>query len=186
MFREALKIVLDRLQAARSKGLVDSYVLIGGLAVSAWGIPRATQDLDFAIGLGTSRPDALAVEMRGRYQAGGDDDPLRGVIDGHVEGSGGAVRFQLIMLPDRLVRHVFESIAPMVVMDCHVPVVSWQGLVLVLLKLYGWGPQDQVDAEQILRVQRPTGEQLHVLAQQAQQLDLAEEWASLTRRIESL
>ena len=162
---------------------MDSYVLIGGLAVSAWGIPRATQDLDFAIGVGTSRPEALAVEMRGRYQAGGDDDPLRGVIDGHVEGGGGTVRFQLIMLPDRLVRHVFKSIAPMVVMDCHVPVVSWQGL--VLLKLYGWGPQAQVDAEQILRVQRPTGDQLRVLAQQAQQLDLAEEWAILSRRIES-
>lgn len=116
---------------------MESYALIGGLAVSAWGIPRATQDLDFAIGVGTSRPDLVAIEMKGDYRPGSEDDPLRGVIDGYVEAKEGSVRFQLIMLPERLMRHVFESVRPMALMDCQVPVVSWQAL--VLLKLYGGG-----------------------------------------------
>ena len=162
---------------------MESYALIGGLAVSAWGVPRATQDLDFAIGVGTSRPDSLAVEMKGHYWPGGEDDPLRGVIDGYVEAEEGSVRFQLIILPERLMRHVFESVRPMALMDYQVPVVSWQAL--VLLKLYGGGPQDRLDAEQILKVQRPTSDQLRTLSRKAEELGLTQEWDSLSHRIET-
>jgi hypothetical protein len=137
--------------------------------------------LDFAIGVGTSRPESLAIEMKGHYRPGGEDDPLRGVIDGYVEAGEGSVRYQLIMLPERLTRYVFESVRPMALMDYQVPVVSWQALVLV--KLYGGGPQDRLDAEQIFKVQRPTADQLRTLAQKAEELGLAQEWAGLSTRV---
>ncbi|BCA56464.1 hypothetical protein W02_36040 [Nitrospira sp. KM1] len=51
MFEEALAKVIVRPDAARSEGSLDSYALIGGFAVAAWGVPRATQDIDLAVGI---------------------------------------------------------------------------------------------------------------------------------------
>jgi hypothetical protein len=49
VFEEALTKVLSRLEAARVQGLLGDYALIGGFAVAAWGVPRATQEIDFAV-----------------------------------------------------------------------------------------------------------------------------------------
>ena len=58
MFQEALAEILSRLETARSRGLLSRYALIGGFAVSAWGLPRATQDFDFTIAIDQADPHA--------------------------------------------------------------------------------------------------------------------------------
>ncbi|HLZ35809.1 MAG TPA: hypothetical protein VKP13_17540 [Nitrospira sp.] len=45
---------MHRLDDAKARLLLDQYALIDGFAVSAWGLPRATQDVDSALALGSS------------------------------------------------------------------------------------------------------------------------------------
>jgi predicted nucleotidyltransferase len=64
-----LRLLLERLQEAG----ID-FVLVGGLAVNAWGYLRATRDVDLvpepsAENLG--RLDALLVELGGKVEVGG-------------------------------------------------------------------------------------------------------------------
>jgi hypothetical protein len=61
VFQQALTDVLSRLETARVHGLVEAFALIGGFAVSAWGVPRATQDIDCTVSIGTSEPQILAL-----------------------------------------------------------------------------------------------------------------------------
>ena len=42
-----------------------AYALIGGLALEAWGIPRATKDVDIAVPLGAAEPVAVLVAGTG-------------------------------------------------------------------------------------------------------------------------
>jgi hypothetical protein len=80
VFQEALVRCLTHLEAAQRRGFLHHFALIGGFAVAAWGVPRATHDLDFAIALGASDPRAAAEFLGGQYEAGDADDPLQGVI----------------------------------------------------------------------------------------------------------
>ena len=68
MFQEALAEILSRLETAQSRGLLSRYALIGGFAVSAWGVPRATQDINFAIAIDQADPQALATFIGGRFK----------------------------------------------------------------------------------------------------------------------
>lgn len=68
MFQEVLAEILSRLETAQSRGLLSGYALIGGFGVSAWGVPRATQDFDFAIAIGQADPQALAT-LKGQTTA---------------------------------------------------------------------------------------------------------------------
>ena len=70
MFPEILSHVITRLEQTRKNGLLQAYALIGGFAVSAWGVSRATQDIDLAVALGTSAPLALATHLGATYEAG--------------------------------------------------------------------------------------------------------------------
>ncbi len=80
MFAQALTDIIRRLEEAKALGLVEQYALIGGFAVSAWGVPRATHDLDFALALGAVEPAALARSLKADFHAGDPSDPLRGVF----------------------------------------------------------------------------------------------------------
>ena len=39
------------------------FALIGGLALEAWGIPRATKDADFAVPVGVAEAAALRIDL---------------------------------------------------------------------------------------------------------------------------
>ena len=178
MFEEALTKILARLDSARENGLLANYALIGGFAVAAWGVPRATHDIDFAIAIGTKEPQALAAFLEGRYDAGGPDDPLKGVIRATVTVGATAVPLQLVFLPAIFTDAIFEQIEMLSIMNHRVPVVNWA--TLVLLKLYAGGPQDILDAKQILTVRQPAGDELTRLSALADRLGLREEWIALS------
>ncbi len=131
---------------------MEDFALIGGFAVSAWGVPRATQDIDFAIALGSANPHALANFLGSRFEPGEPDDPLKGVLHTSIQVGSDSVPLQLF--PPSLTEITFRRIETLSVMDQVVPVVSWQ--VLVLLKLYAGDPQDTLDAHNILQVRHPT------------------------------
>jgi hypothetical protein len=154
---------------------LERYVLIGGFAVSAWGIPRATQDLDFAVALGSADPVTLSRHLQADFQMGDPDDPLRGVFRTGIVSEGRTIPVQLMLLPSKWTSVIFrDGVESIEISGCMVPVVSWQSL--VLLKLYAGGPQDLVDAQQILAVQQPTQSELLTLSTLADELGLSAAW----------
>ena len=177
MFKEALAEILSRLETAQSRGLLSRYVLIGGFAVSAWGVPRATQDFDFAIAIDQADPQALATFIGGRYQVGEPDDPLRGVVTVSIEIEHESISLQLVCFPPLLTELTFRHVETLSVLETSVPVVSWP--VLIILKLYAGGPRDLLDAHQILEVRRPQAKDVQGIESMAQVAGVLSEWKNL-------
>ncbi len=177
MFRQALIEIIRRLDQARERKLVQSYVLVGGFAVSAWGVARATRDIDLAVALGGADPALLAAHLVARYHPGDPDDPLRGVFRLGLSIGEQSVPVQLIMLQPRWAEMVFRRVETLSVLECLVPVVNWQAL--VLLKLYAGGPVDLQDARDIVAVRQPGPAERGELAAQAEAMGLAEEVKAL-------
>ena len=134
MFRQALTEIVRRLEEAKVEGLVQQYALIGGFAVSAWGAPRATNDLDFALALGSTDPDSLARMLEANFHRADFDDPLRGVFRSNLRVEDHTVPVQLILLPPKWENLIFQKVVSLTIFELTVPVVNWQ--TLVLLKRY--------------------------------------------------
>jgi hypothetical protein len=177
VFPEVLNQVLTRLEHARKNGLLQAYALIGGFAVSAWGVSRATEDIDLAVALGTSQPHALAAHLSATYEAGDADDPLQAVFHLTIENNGQEVPVQLIVLRPKWAEVVFKGIEILSVIGCAVPVVNWQ--TLVLMKLYAGGPVDLQDARSVMAVRKPNTDDQERLVAQADALGLAQEVRTL-------
>lgn len=177
MFRQALTEIIRRLDLARERKLLQSYVLVGGFAVSAWGLARATRDIDLAVALGGADPAHLANHLKASYQPGDPDDPLRGVFRLELPTGEHVVPVQLIVFQPKLTDIVFRRVKTLSVLDCEVPVVSWQAL--VLLKLYAGGPMDLQDARDIITVRQPSPAERKALTAQAKVLGLAKECKAL-------
>lgn len=177
MFRQALIEIIKRLDQARERTLVQSYVLVGGFAVSAWGVARATRDIDLAVALGAADPARLAAHLEASYHPGDPDDPLRGVFRVELPIGKHVVPVQLIVLQPRWVDLVFRRVETLSVLECVVPVVNWEAL--VLLKLYAGGPVDLQDARDIVAIRQPSPAERKDLTAQAEALGLAEECKAL-------
>lgn len=152
-FGQALTEIVRRLERARNDGLLRGYGLIGGFAAAAWGVPRATYDIDLALVTTSTDHQKIAEAIGAQFSAGDPSDPLRGVFHLTIDAQGQAVPIQLILLPTRWTDSVFKGLQPLPILDTSVPVVSWQAL--VLLKLYAGSPQDLLDAESVLSVRQP-------------------------------
>ena len=177
MFRQALIDITRRLDEARKKKLVQSYALVGGFAVSAWGVALATQDIDLAVALGTADPARLAAHLKTYYQPGDPDDPLRGVFRLELAVGKRTVPVQLILLQPPWADLVLEHVKKISVLECRLPVVDWPAL--VLLKLYAGGPVDLQDARGIVAVRRPNQSERKDLVAKAEALGVAEEYKAL-------
>jgi hypothetical protein len=181
VFQEALAEILSRLEMAQDQGLLSGYALIGGFAVSAWGVPRATQDFDFAIAIDQGDPQALATFVGGRYQAGEPDDPLRGVVSVSIVVEHESISLQLVCFPSLLTELAFRHIETLSVLECSVPVVSWP--VLIILKLYAGGPHDLLDVQQILRIRRPQAKDVQDIESMAEMAGVLNEWKGVQKNM---
>ena len=177
MFSEILSQVVTQLEHARKKGVLQAYALIGGFAVSAWGVSRATQDIDLAVALGTAHPQALASYLSAAYESGDADDPLEGVFHFAIESVGQEVPVQLIVLRPKWAQVAFAGVETFAVLGSAVPVVNWQAL--VLMKLYAGGPIDLQDARNIVAVRSPDAEERTCLIAQADSLGIGQEVRAL-------
>jgi hypothetical protein len=181
VFQEALAQILSRLETAQGRGLLNRYALIGGFAVSAWGVPRATHDFDFAIAIDQTDPQALATFIGGRYQAGEPDDPLRGVVTVSIEVEHDPISLQLVCFPSPLTELTFRHIETLSVQGCSVPVVSWP--VLIILKLYAGGPHDLLDVHQILKIRRPQAKDVLDIESMAETAGVLIEWKDVQKNM---
>jgi hypothetical protein len=177
VFAEALTEIVRRLDDAKARHLLEQYALIGGFAVSAWGAPRATHDVDFALALGSSDTTAMARHLRAEFEPGEPDDPLRGVFRTSITVDDFSVPIQLVLLPPLWNAIIFHDVESLPIVGCTVRVVSWQAL--ILLKLYAGGPQDLLDAQQILAVRQPTQAERRAVATLAGKVGLLAAWQRL-------
>lgn len=180
MFAQALSEIVRRLDDAKARHLLEQYALIGGFAVSAWGVPRATHDVDFALALGSSDTSALARHLRAEFESGEPDDPLRGIFRMSVTVDDFSIPIQLVLLPPVWNAIIFHDVESLPIVGCSVRVVSWQAL--ILLKLYAGGPQDLLDAQQILAVRQPTPTERQAVAALADKVGLLPAWQMLIAR----
>lgn len=150
-----LKNTLHKVAATLEK-LQVPYALIGGLAVIARGVMRATKDVDFLIDFPLREAPSLAQSLNENnlpavFRKGGSDDPIAGVIRVSIPTAPDPIQCD-ILFPTKLWQAEAVRKAGLVELEgVAVPVVATVDL--FLLKLYAGGPQDLLDAAQLLKLQ---------------------------------
>lgn len=151
------------------------HCLIGGLAVSAHGVPRYTADVDFLV-----HPRLLSLEedlrefarqygASFRHSEPAADDPLGPIL---IMVLGGAT-IDLIVARHP---HEFSCISrarSLMLAGTAIPCAAPEDL--ILLKLYAGGPQDLYDVQGIIEVQESLD--LDYVRQQVTAMRLEDKWA---------
>jgi hypothetical protein len=130
-----------------------AFALIGGLALEAWGIPRATKDADFAVPVGAAETAAAglrgpATEVRPLRIGGvGVRDHQRGLRIDLVDR-----RFHFTALFQEAIQEAAASGRKARVGATAVSLVSLE--FLLAMKLVSGEPNDEIDARRILQRQQ--------------------------------
>lgn len=175
MFEEVLRESLVLLKKAKEASLIKDFVLIGGLAVSAWSIPRATADIDFAVS--SPQLETLSDFLHGELRLGQFPDPLKASISFQLQGQFGAVPVQLVQFPPAWEKEIFHQPELEKFGEVQMPLCHWSSL--VLLKLYAGGPVDIQDAKGLLQAHPPSSEELSNLRLRATQLRVSKKLDAL-------
>ena len=157
---------LNRLLAAAAVDLNAQlrFALLGGLAVSTWGVVRATQDIDF---LADSDPspirdltlrDKLAnfierQNCRADWRVGDFDDPIPLLLKIELPAALGSVGADILWAHKRWQREALKRAVGVEVEGDNIPVLHPEDL--ILMKLDAGGPQDFLDVQQLLSVAPP-------------------------------
>ena len=153
MFEQALIDSAQRLKDASSRDLLESFAVIGALAVARWARVRASGDIDYVISLGNAEAEELSSYLGGKFRAGDIRDPLAGAISFH-EGSGKrSVPIQLLLFPPAWERVALAEVQNISIAGHGIPFADWKAL--VLLKLYAGSALDLEDAREILTQANP-------------------------------
>jgi hypothetical protein len=138
---------LEQAAIRLAEALGDSAVLVGGLAVSAWGYVRATDDIDFVANVPAS-------EVQKRLAAAGlASQVLEGsVLDGDIPWcvKGKVAGFAFDVLPPLVPIDFDQAVTVRLAGRKPVRVVDVESL--LRLKLRAGGPQDLLDVAKLLRV----------------------------------
>lgn len=184
--RTLQKLLQDASTALKSR---IRFALIGGLALSAWGVVRATEDMDL---LADSEPTPLRnlafrdamrkfLEARGcraEWRAGDTDDPIPLLLRLTPPKSAHGPGADIIWAHKRWQREALSRTISLKVSRMEVCVVHPEDL--VLLKLDAGGPQDLLDVEMLLS-NPPPELNLKRLKKKAIQLRLATELGKCLR-----
>lgn len=126
------------------------FALIGGLALDAWGIPRATKDVDFAVPVGVAEKAAELLRGPGtevrplRIGGVGVRDSQRGLRIDFVDR-----RFHFAALFQEAIREARTSGRRARVGDREVSLVALE--YLVAMKLVSGEPKDEIDVRRLLQ-----------------------------------
>lgn len=163
MFEQALLDSYRLLHQAQQRGICNRFALIGGLAVSARGFARATDDIDYLVEVSDQSCEPLARVIKGRFFPPDLGDPLDGVFRFDSVTAHTTVSVQAIRLGPKLIESALEDVTTVDLSGTALPVVGLHGL--ILLKLYAGGPQDILDVVQLLRVNRLNAQESSALSE---------------------
>ena len=128
--------------------------VIGGVALSAHGIARATLDTDVLVADSAVLDPTFWADLAGsqapEIRRGDASDPLLGA----VRLTGSAEPVDIIVGRAPWTRQILDRRIRILVYDHSLPVVDRADL--VLLKLFAGGPQDLLDVQLLLAAGRPT------------------------------
>lgn len=170
MLQKALVNAVTKLEEVKSKGLLSDFILIGGFAVSAWGYPRATDDIDFAIKLNREKLLELAEHLKAILKQGDDTDPLVAIL----EFESLTYPVQLMVFPKNWEDIAFSEVKLAQITDLELPLPNWKSL--VLLQLYAGSEADLYDAKRILDIQGPGTRAEEVLRETARRLRVSKKF----------
>lgn len=165
----------DFLKALKDQKVIDNYALIGALATSARGKPRATKDIDFLVSTGSVEKFiarlATLPQFKVEKKKGDVADPIAFLIRLYDK--------QDTPIADFIISHlnwedeIISSAVEVPLEDKEnrsVPIPLAEDL--IVLKVKAGGPQDLLDAEELLKVaaEKPQGidfDRLYSLAKRA-------------------
>lgn len=142
--------------AAQLEKLRVRYALIGGLAVIARGFVRATKDVDFLIDFPLHQAASLTqllneAGLHAVFAKGDADDPILGIIRVTFSTPEEPIQCDILFPSRGWQGEAVRSATSVNLGEFDVPVVRTEDL--FLLKLYAGGPQDLLDAAQLLKLQ---------------------------------
>jgi hypothetical protein len=177
------------LESARDLQIPIHFALIGGLAMSAWGVIRATADIDL---LAHSIPSPLRdpglrhrmksfLESRGSvvdWRVGDSDDPIPLLLRIRLTPPAPGIDADILWAHKQWQREALARTVTLKVSGMDVFVLHPEDL--ILLKLEAGGPQDLLDVESLLAESPP---QLDIvgLKRKARRLRLSTTLAKLLR-----
>ncbi len=132
------------------------YMLIGGLAVSIWGEPRATADIDFLVALGLDDFDILKhkliessrfVFMHDKPMVFGKITFLRATMKSNTD-----ISVVFLFADDEFKHRALQRKETVKVKDFSVNISTPEDL--IILKLLSGRDQDRLDAEKIIKIQK--------------------------------
>lgn len=131
------------------------FALAGGYAVAAWGVVRATRDIDFLAAVTPDKIPGLIREFtkagfKGNYRPGGEDDPVKGVIGLERAEAEASESVEIILGIKKMPARILERARTIRFLGLEVPVTSPEDL--IVLKCLAGGPVDLEDARSILKI----------------------------------
>lgn len=167
---------IDVLESACGAEGIDGYALIGGLAVSVWSTPRATEDIDILVlvahdkGL-ESFTEALRTKgIEFQLHRGSVDDPVPLLVTAEIAG----IPLDCIIATKKWEAEAVQRAVGIEFMGKTVRVLAPE--YLIAMKLKAGGPQDLLDAARIVEQSKYDRELLDALAKRLQ----------VTKRLEKL
>ncbi len=159
MTREPVTIeVVRSVHEILSKNAIP-HAFVGGLALNAWGIPRATFDIDLCVVL-EPRQQALLLQVLRELGWSVDEPYERGwrdtmagipIIHAHLPSEGALVRVDLMVADTPFLRSVMGRAIDFDLGPTKVPVCSAADL--LLFKLIADREKDRMDVRNVLTVQ---------------------------------
>jgi len=131
------------------------YILIGGLAVSIWGEPRATVDIDFLISLKTDDFDFLTEKLKesGRFIFVHDKPMIFGKISFRATlKSNPDISVDVLFADDEFKNEALKRKETVRIDDFSINIAAPEDL--IILKFLSGRGQDRLDAEKILEIQK--------------------------------
>lgn len=159
LFDAALKKIQRVFAEALKRKIVDSYALIGGMAVSAWGMVRATKDIDFLVSL-DKRESALSEfetvlkkhTIKFITRKGDFNDPIGLLIDLQVPVRVKYVSVQLIIATKLWEEEFSKATVKVNIGRISIPVIKAEEL--IVMKLKAGGPLDICDVKQLMKINK--------------------------------
>jgi len=133
------------------------FALAGGYAVAAWGVVRATRDIDFLAAVPPDRFNELLRELRQAgfkafHRVGDEADPVRGVISLESTKNSDMEPVEIILGIKQMPTGIFERAQPIPFFGMEIPVTSPEDL--IVLKCLAGGPVDLEDARAIFAIMK--------------------------------
>ncbi len=152
-----LLMVAKTLRKLLSKSLINAYAVIGGIAVGAIGVPRATKDIDFLVT--TSQIDKFYKELKNIFskkgyllkyaRPEGNIFPYHSIIFSFKEKSGELRIVDVLISTKNWQDEISKYTVSINYEDEVIPIVNTEGL--IILKLKAGGKMDIIDVDNILK-----------------------------------